>query len=412
MDEDGIKKNRGWGGKTLAIIAILFLAVGFYSGTQFRGSVPWDGAPRPSVDAPDSADLAPFFKAWQLLDEHFVSSATTTEDAVTKEEKVWGAIQGLAASYGDPYTEFFPPKEKDLFDSQVLGNFGGVGMEIEIRNGVLTVASPLKDTPAYKAGVKSGDLILKIDGEATNEMDVNDAVSKIRGEAGTKVVITFARDGGAPFETEITRQIINLPTVDTKLRDDGVFVITLYSFNAAAPDKFRQALREFADSGSDKMIIDLRGNPGGYLEAAVDIASWYLPVGKTVVTEDSGGKRESTVYRSRGYDVFSDNLKLAILIDSGSASASEILAGALHDHGIATLVGQKSFGKGSVQQVFDVTDKTSIKITIAKWLTPAGISISHQGITPDIEVELTKEDIEAKKDPQLERAAEFLKTGK
>jgi carboxyl-terminal processing protease len=160
------------------------------------------------------------------------------------------------------------------------------------------------------------------------------------------------------------------------------------------------------------MIIDLRGNPGGYLEVAVDMASWFLPVGKSVVITDYSGKQPEDIARSRGYDVFTDNLKLAILMDGGSASASEIFAGALKDHGKATLIGVKSFGKGSVQQLFNVTNDSSLKITIARWLTPNGISISHQGLEPDIKVEFSKEDLEAKRDTQLERAAEFLKTGK
>ena len=397
-------------GVRTALIGVVLVAVlGFFVGTQMSGSVPWNKTA--SVVSPQGADLAPFFKAWNLLDENFIPATTTA--TTTSQEKVWGAIQGLASSYGDPYTTFFPPKEKKLFDSQVQGDFGGVGMELGLKEGALVVISPLEDTPASRAGVKTGDFIIKIDGKDTSAMSVDDAVNIIRGEIGTKVVITFVRaTGGAPFDVTLTRATINLPTIKTTLRPDGVFVIHLYTFNANAPDKFRDAVREFANSHSDKMIIDLRGDPGGYLEAAVDIASWFLPVGKTVVTEDYGPGKTPDINRSRGYNVFTDKLKLAILIDAGSASASEILAGALHDSGIATLVGEKSFGKGSVQQLFNVTSDTSLKITIARWLTPNGTSISHQGITPDIEVPLTDKDIEAKSDPQMERAAAFLLTGK
>ncbi|MFA5877131.1 MAG: S41 family peptidase, partial [Candidatus Paceibacterota bacterium] len=252
----------------------------------------------------------------------------------------------------------------------------------------------------------------KIEGKDTVGISVDDAVSVIRGEIGTPVTITVIRGKDAPFDVTLVRATINLPTIKTTSRPDGVFVIRLFTFNANAPEKFRQAIREFADSGSNKMIIDLRGNPGGYLEVAVDIASWFLPVGKVIVTEDFGSKQAPDVSRSRGYDVFSDKVKFAILIDEGSASASEILAGALRDHGKATLIGGKSFGKGSVQQLFNVTADTSLKITIARWLTPNGVSISHEGIVPDIEVAVTEEDIDAKRDPQLERAAEFLITGK
>jgi len=240
---------------------------------------------------------------------------------------------------------------------------------------------------------------------------VDQAVKRIRGPKGSTVTVLVARAGKVPFEVPLVRNTINLTTVDTELRSDGVFVLKLYSFNAISPQKFREAIREFAESGSDKLLLDLRGNPGGYLEAAVDIASWFLPVGKPVVLEDSGGRRDGVVYRSYGYDVFSDKLKLAILIDGGSASASEILAGALKDYGKATLIGAQSFGKGSVQQTFDVTNDTSLKITVARWLTPNKVSISHQGIVPDIAVDRTEDDMKAKRDPQLDRAVEFLVKG-
>ncbi len=391
---------------TLAVGAFCFLAVGFFVGARDI-SIPFISPSK--TEGPQEADMTTFYRAWEILDTNFAPATTTV---ITKEEKVWGAISGLAASYGDPYTVFLPPQEKEIFESEVAGNFGGVGMEIDIRNGVLTVVAPLKETPAFRAGVKSGDLILEIDGEDTKNMRVEDAVGKIRGPEGTDVLLKLAREGEVPFEITITREQINLPTVDTELRPDGVFVIKLYAFNANAPEKFRNALREFANSNSTKMLIDVRGNPGGYLEVAVDLASWFLPVGKPVVIQDFTEGKEQDTFRSRGYDIFNENLKLVILQDEGSASAAEIFAGALHDHGEATLIGKKSFGKGSVQQVFDVTSDSSLKITIARWLTPNGVSISHEGIKPDIEAEITKEDVEAGRDPQLERAVEFLNTGK
>ncbi|TAJ13537.1 S41 family peptidase [Patescibacteria group bacterium] len=406
-----MKEQKTFGTKTLFISVFIASTLAFFAGSQSIGVLPWNAGSPQATGRYEDANLQPFFKAWKLLDENF-ASGTTTIPVGTNEDRVWGAIQGLASSYGDPYTTFFPPKEKKIFDSQVQGDFEGVGMEIGIKNGFLTVISPLKGSPAEGAGIQSGDVVLKIDGKDTTGISVEDAVSVIRGKGGTVVTLLIGREGSVPFDVEITRATIALPTIETTNRPDGVFVIRLFTFNANASDKFRGAIREFANSGSDKLIIDLRGNPGGYLEVAVDIASWFLPVGKIIVTEDYGTKRAPDVSRSRGYDVFNDSLKLAILIDQGSASASEILSGALRDHGKATLVGAKSFGKGSVQQLFNVTPDTSLKITIARWLTPNGLSISHEGITPDIEVEMTKEDREAEKDPQLERAAEFLLQGK
>jgi carboxyl-terminal processing protease len=193
---------------------------------------------------------------------------------------------------------------------------------------------------------------------------------------------------------------------------ESMYYIALYSFSENSPNLFRSALRSFVESGDTKLILDLRGNPGGYLEAAMDMASWFLPPGKIIVREDFGAGKEETVYRSKGYDVFNDNFKFVILVDSGSASASEILAGALSEYNKAILIGDQTFGKGSVQELVPVTDDTSLKVTIARWLTPNGNSISQEGITPHILVKPTEADIKAGKDVQLERAKEFLRTGK
>ncbi len=204
------------------------------------------------------------------------------------------------------------------------------------------------------------------------------------------------------------RDIINIPTINTRELPGGIFVIELYSFSAQSPNLFRGALREFMLSKSDKLILDLRNNPGGYLEAAIDMASWFLPSNKVVVREDFGTSQKERVYRSKGYDVFNENLKFVILIDGGSASASEILAGALAEHNRAILVGTKTFGKGSVQELVDITKETSLKITIARWLTPNGQSISDGGVTPHHIVEYTAADREAGRDPQLDKAVEVL----
>jgi carboxyl-terminal processing protease len=203
-----------------------------------------------------------------------------------------------------------------------------------------------------------------------------------------------------------------MPTIETEIKND-VYVIKLLSFTAQSPNLFRDALRSFLQSGKNKLVIDLRGNPGGYLEAAWDISSWFLPLGEVIVTEDFGGKRENKIYRSKGYDVlnkfFGDNYKVAVLVNGGSASASEIMAGALKEHGVAELVGTKTFGKGSVQELVEVTDDTTLKVTVARWLTPDGHNLSQDGLKPDYEVELKATDLEAQKDPQLDKALEILR---
>jgi len=402
---------------TLAIIFIAFIVAAFSFGMIVGAdktkeiSIPLftEG----SVGAPEGVDLTPVWKAWSVLNEKHVAASTT--EMVSNEDRVWGMIQGLARSLDDPYTVFFPPADAEIFEADISGNFEGVGMEIAIRDGVLTVVSPLKDTPAYRAGLLSGDKIIEIDGESTEDFSVDRSVKLIRGERGTEVIFTVIREGERDILTiSVVRDVILIPTISTNsedgagLRSDGIFVIQLYNFSALSQHLFREALREFMLSGSEKLILDLRGNPGGFLSAAVDMASWFLPVGKMVVEEKYGEGVKPVAHRSRGYNVFGKDLKMAIIINRGSASASEILAGALREYEIATLVGDSSFGKGSVQELVNITDDTSLKVTVARWLTPFGNSISNGGLKPDIEVERTLEDIENDRDPQIDAAVEFL----
>lgn len=398
--------------RPLAIAAVIILiAVAFFSGIyigvenskKLAGVLIFTNSETKTKEI----DISPLWKAWSVLDEKYVP--TTDAEKITDQDKLWGAIQGLASSFGDPYTVFFPPEDAELFEADISGNFEGVGMEIGIRDGFLTIVAPLKGTPAERAGVQSGDRIVEIDDKPTDRMTVDAAVKLIRGERGTTVVLTVAREGEKELlEIPIVREVIEIPTINTNLRGDGVFIIELYNFSAIAPALFRGALREFVESKSDKLIIDLRDNPGGFLEASVDIASWFLPTGKVIVTEDFGKGGKPRVHRSKGYNVFNENLKLAILVNRGSASASEIVAGALSEHSVAILVGESTFGKGSVQELVKITSDTSLKVTIARWLTPNGNSISNGGLVPDVKVEITVEDIEAGFDSQLEKAVELL----
>ena len=364
--------------------------------TNTKGPFPFEEA---------RVDFSPFWKTWNIINEKFVSTASTTDD----QEKVWGAIKGLVESLDDPHSVFLPPQEAETFIENINGNFGGVGMEIGIENDALVVIAPLKDTPAKRAGVLSKDKILKIDDVVTADMRIDEAVRLIRGPVGTTVTLLIEREKiPESFEIQLTREIINIPTIDTEKLPEGILLIKFYSFSALSPQLFREALREFVLSGTHKLIIDIRGNAGGFLEAAVDITSWFLPSGKVIVTENFGGTQKDIVYRSRGYNVFNENLKLVLLIDAGSASASEIFAGALSEHGIATLVGEKTFGKGSVQELVNVTKDTSLKITVAHWLTPEGMSFSKGGIVPEYEVPMTPKDRGDGKDPQLEKAIQLL----
>ena len=391
--------------KNIAIILVVLsififgIYIGIHGGPKIER---WFGFPSSSFD--DKPNLDSFWKTWNAIDKKYPGA-----QKVSEQDRIYGAIGGLVSSLNDPYSTFFTPEETKLFEEDIAGNFSGVGMEVGIKDKVLTVIAPLKNTPAYKAGIKSGDRILKIDETITADLNIEKAIKLIRGVKGTTVTLTvLPKDSQEPKEIKIIRDIIDIPTLDTELKPNGVFVIRLYSFSAKSSNLFREAMKEFVKSKSDKLLLDLRGNPGGYLESAVDIASWFLENGKTVVIEDYGNDKKTKTYRSDGYNIFNDNLKFVILINGGSASASEILAGAMQDYGKAKLVGEQSYGKGSVQEVVKITPDTIFKVTVAKWLTPNGMSISEKGLTPDFVVEFTTKEYLEKKDPQMEKAIELL----
>ncbi|HEU0085835.1 MAG TPA: S41 family peptidase [Candidatus Paceibacterota bacterium] len=387
------------------LVALGLFAFGLYVGSANGAEVGVSGLGRGAAVA-NGSDLAAFWKVWNaLLEKH------PDAEKMTEQEMVYGAISGLVDSFDDPYSTFFEPEEAKMFEEDISGNFSGVGMEVGMKDKILTVIAPLKDTPAFRAGIRSGDKILKIDETESTNLSLDQAIKLIRGEKGTEVTLSiFREEFESPKEFKVVRDIINVPVIDTEMRGDRIFVIRLYSFTGNSTRMFKDALQQFRDSKSDKLLIDLRGNPGGYLDASVEMASWFLPSGKTIVIEDYGVESKQKIYRSHGYNVFSDKLKLVILIDGGSASASEILAGALQDHKKALLVGTQSFGKGSVQEVVKISNGTLLKVTVAKWLTPNGNSISQVGLKPDHEVTISSADLERKNDPQLEKAINLLNT--
>ncbi len=391
----------------LALVVLLvatFFILGTYIGYNHRPEIDKVFLANKDLQVATQADFEPFWKAWNTLNEKYPGA-----DKITDQDKIYGAISGLVGSLNDPYSMFFKPDEAKSFQEEIAGNFGGIGIEVGKKDKILTVVAPLKGTPAFRVGIKSGDKIIKIDDKETFDLGVDEAIKLMRGEKGTTVTLTIVREGNKePIVVKIIRDTINIPTLDTEQRQDGTFVIKLYSFSANSSGLFRNAMKQFSESGSDKLVLDLRGNPGGYLNAAVDMASWFLPEGKVVVTEDYGNNKKPTIYRSKGYNLFNDKLKFVILIDSGSASASEILAGAMQDYKKAKLVGVKSFGKGSVQEVIDITPDTILKVTVAKWLTPNGNTIAEVGLTPDYKVELSQEDVTNKNDLQMNKAVELF----
>lgn len=386
------------------------LQIGSFAGKDSMSANLWSALFSKEVASSEATDLSEFWKVWNLLDNKYVDATSTPGVTLTPEQKIDGAISGLVKAYGDPYTIYMPAKDASMFEDEIAGNFSGVGMEVGMRNNSISVISPLPESPAEKAGILAGDIIVKIDGQSTDGMNIDQAVRLIRGEKGTKVELSIYREGEDEFrEISIVRDTISIPTSKTETKGD-VFVISLYSFNALSEREMQLALREFVTSGKKKLIIDLRGNPGGYLQSAVSIASYFLPLGEVVVRENFGGDTPEELYRSTGKELgkFSPE-HVVVLVDGGSASASEILAGALQEHGVAKLIGAQTFGKGSVQELIPLDNGGSLKVTVARWLTPNGVSISNGGLTPDIVVDRTPEDRVAGKDPQLDAALEYLK---
>ncbi len=350
---------------------------------------------------PGDVDFDLFWEVWDLVRSEYV------DQDITDKQLFYGALQGLLGGLDDPYSNFFTPRMAEEFSQELSGTFFGIGAEIGLdENGNVVVIAPLPETPADRAGILAGDRILLVDEQDTAGLTVNEAVQIIRGEKGTEVMLTISRGGGEPFKVPITRDEITIKSVTWELRDDGIGVITVSMFNEETAPLFRQASQELIRDGMTGLIVDLRNNPGGLLDSAIDLAGYW--VGDDVVVIESTGDDRLDLHAD-GVPWFSE-MKTVVLVNGGSASASEILAGALQDYDLAEVIGEQTFGKGSVQTYHELPEGSAVKITVAKWLTPLGRSIDQDGITPDTVVPLTEEDFNANKDPQLEAAINFLQT--
>lgn len=315
-----------------------------------------------------------------------------------------GAKAGLVDSLGDPYTVYLTKdKAKELADD-LKGELSGIGVEVGFRNNALSVISPISNTPAAKAGLLAKDVIVKIDGKDSNQYTLDEAVNKIRGQAGTKVTLTIVRGNAQPFDVTITRDTINVPSVTYK-KDGDAGIITVSRFGDDTTTKVQQAAQDLAAQGAKGYVLDLRNNPGGYLQAAVGVSGVFMN-NKVVVEERKGGK--TTDKLSTGSGALLAGKPVVVLVNGGSASASEIVAGALQDQGVAKIVGEQSFGKGSVQEIVDLAGGAQLKVTVAHWFTPKGRGIDKQGITPDVVVKMTTEAANAGQDPQLDKAKQLL----
>lgn len=317
-----------------------------------------------------------------------------------------GAKRGLVAAAGDPNTVYLDKEAAKEFKDSLEGTFSGIGAEIAVKNERLVVVAPISQSPADKAGLSAGDHIVSIDGESTADMSVETAVSKIRGDAGTEVALGISRGNKPVFEAKITRAQIEVPTIETS-RIDGIGHIKLLRFDSDTAQKLSESVNTLKLQGINKFVLDLRNNPGGLLGAAVAVTDEILDVGQVIVEERKDGEVIQTFRSAAGGSLVGS--KIIVLINEGSASASEIVAGALQDHGAAQIVGETSFGKGSVQELVQLTGAAFLKVTIALWHTPSGANINENGVKPDIEVKLSDADFNNNKDPQLQRALELLR---
>lgn len=395
------KKTRPWASLRKAAPFIFAGAAIFFAGWLSGGG----NLPFKDLHATKANSSLPARLDYSSVDTIYKSLRNNFDGTLTEGELLKGLKAGLAKATGDPYTEYFDASEAKEFYEQLDGSFEGIGAELgKDEAGNIVIISPLKGYPAEKADLRPKDIIAKIDDTATTDFSINDAVKRIRGTAGTEVRLTIVRDG-VPFEVKITREAITIPSVKSEVKD-GIGIMTVSRFGDDTADLTRSAAESFVNQNVKGVILDLRGDPGGLLEAAVDVSSLWLK-DKVILTERRDGKVVDT-FKSRGTATLA-GIPTVVLIDAGSASASEITAGALRDNGAATLLGVKSYGKGSVQQPIDLKDGSLLKVTVARWFTPGGKNIDKEGITPDQEVKLSDEDIKTGRDPQLDAAILKLK---
>ncbi|MBT3230670.1 S41 family peptidase [Candidatus Uhrbacteria bacterium] len=349
----------------------------------------------------DDVSFQQFWQVWDLARELYLRGPVSEKDLF------YGAISGMIEGLEDPYSVFFDPEDASSFNEELDGEYSGIGAEIGKEEGYIVVVAPLSGSPAEAAGLLSGDYIVQVGDEDIIGATVDYAVSIIRGEAGSEVILTVVRNGfDNTIEIPITRGDIEINSVEWELRDDGIMYIQLYMFNEDTTTLFRQAAQEILTSDVDGILLDMRNNPGGLLTEAINVAGFWID-DDIVVQERVGDEIEK--YAANGF-AWLDEYPTVILVDGGSASGSEILAGALQDYGLATLVGEQTYGKGSVQEYYEFDDGSALKITTAEWLTALGRSIDKVGITPDVVVEYTLDDYEAGLTPQFDAALSELQT--
>ncbi len=390
----------------LTIVAIVLVGGAFGGGyVASRAILP----PALTADGGAPSDwkaaIPVFWEAWNYVHQDFYKLPLDNDALVN------GTVGGMVGALGDPHTVFIDAKRAALVRTEMQGSFEGIGATISMREGRLTIVSIIKGSPAERAGLRAEDIILQVGDKVIQNMDVTDAVTLIRGPKGTKVKLIIQRAKQDAFTVEITRDTIKTPFVESKMIEDTqIAYLRLNEFGATAPNEIAAALRELLSQNPTGLVFDLRSNPGGYLPVSIDVASQFLKADQVVlIVKDKNGNADT--YRAKRGGAATE-IPLVVLIDAGSASASEIVAAALKDHKRATLIGTKTFGKGSVQGVHTLSDKSELNVTIAHFFSPNGNGINEVGITPDIEVKVTEDDIAKKFDPQLDAAVKFLQKGK
>ncbi len=393
---------------TMAMLAALIAGFSFLAGFGYSAAISGQSplsAVRSVLPVSTPAEVPPefsvFWEAWNILHKDFYGKVPDNKDLT------YGAIRGVIKSLNDPHTVFLEPRSSQKETEDLRGDFEGIGATVNMQNDQVVIVAPLPGSPAEKAGLQPGDIILKVDDRDVKGKSLEEVVALIRGPKGTQVKITILRLGKAdPLVFEITRATIDLPSVIARMEEGNIGYVRLTIFGAKSKDEIARAIQDLKSKGAKALIFDLRSNPGGYLQSAVDVASQFIKDG--VIAYERGKDGKDQAFPATGNGVWTD-LPLVVLIDKGSASASEIVSGAIQDRKRAILLGDTSFGKGSVQSVHQLSDRSSIHVTIAEWLTPNKTQITGKGLTPDIAIPIAPEDQKRGNDTQLQAAIKYLK---
>lgn len=412
MRPTGAAMRRGWRIGALGVLVLGLMAGSFLAGYLLARQERLDLWPVASVLAvepspagsPSPAGRAHFQIVWEVLD--LLEREFYDPTALDYQQMAYGAVRGMLETLQDPYTIFAPPRQARLLEEDIRGVFEGIGVSVEKRGAQLVVVAPLEGSPAQRAGLRPGDVILRVDGEETATWSLTDAVTRLRGPAGTTVQLTIQRGGQPPFAVTVVRARLRIAAVRTQLLPGPVAYVRLSSFHRQVPNDLRAALRTLLAQRPRGLVLDLRDNPGGLLASAMEVTGFFLRDGVVLYEQRRQGEPLPLTVRRAVVPV---DLPMVVLVNRGTASAAEIVAGALQDHRRALLVGERTFGKGSVQSVHRLSDQSSLRVTFARWLTPGRRDIGRSGLLPDVVVPLTASDLAGGRDPQLEWALTYLR---